>query len=829
MARIVALWIVLLSVTTARVTWGLVSEAKEDNCILSFVVPRDKMKSSCELDEKVMRRLNSMEIKVNLYKQEVADLQLLLEKERQLNAEKLDRLEQEFHSRSSEDEINMLVNNRLDNLEKSLDQIQPDLTSIAKLRHVNGASDKSGLPFNTIDTNADATPAFIKSLVQSEMKTAVENLTKKLESYVQEQVVLYNQLFRMYPKRTDNQNSQTTQPSVNLKDKPKTIAPERTLPMLNDKGMRADFEKILSKVDDTGDQIAKHVGIYIKNMTVPHAHSPATESPIDEGPATESPNGESPAKEIPVAGSPVPESTIEPNTTANFTGISLTNEPEIVLKDDLSEANDSFSGANNTVLNDTKETEVHAPVNKDITAARIGTQQSDADKSNTTATDAAHTEHPEPTEHVSKFRNDSEEEKNWTENMIRDQIDKQKEMEEKLRGEITAMLYSPLAEVLSIVEKKATALEEKLKVQDDKTQQATKDINSRVRELDQNLKAATLQMESLSEGFKDVFAKLDKIKPLEILINEIKKNVTSTSLTRSTLELDEQNKKLNKMQRLMEIYQHTFDHFKNETKVEYREIRQIFEKEFNNLRTSSKTLQENLTTVVSSAVGKLNDTLRSKIKDINQQIDEKMTLVQVDLDRLERKLNNKNRTKIEREEEMQRTVHELANKQRDFKKMVDHLEQQTAALGGDINATAKQVLDLKTEVKLNVLEEWLKLSFEYDASRTDCHGDQYVKKLNYKNVRLVGVVLCSPTRYKILLSNSLNSKFLNVGDNIGLGEDHCEFVGARNHSTIKLSPARGAYFSQGFARSNWGQEPTLGSLNAIKPSPDWYECGVTIP
>lgn len=33
----------------------------------------------------------------------------------------------------------------------------------------------------------------------------------------------------------------------------------------------------------------------------------------------------------------------------------------------------------------------------------------------------------------------------------------------------------------------------------------------------------------------------------------------------------------------------------------------------------------------------------------------------------------------------------------------------------------------------------------------------------------------------------------------------------------------------GYARNHWGQELVITYLNAIKPSPHWYECGVKIP
>ncbi|XP_047432936.1 target of Nesh-SH3-like isoform X2 [Mugil cephalus] len=68
---------------------------------------------------------------------------------------------------------------------------------------------------------------------------------------------------------------------------------------------------------------------------------------------------------------------------------------------------------------------------------------------------------------------------------------------------------------------------------------------------------------------------------------------------------------------------------------------------------------------------------------------------------------------------------------------------------------------------------WTQFPFRTD-SYSDCHGKQYVKRTWYR--KFVGVQLCNSLRYKIYLSDSLNGKFYNVGDQTGFGEDHCQFV-----------------------------------------------------
>uniref|UniRef100_A0A4W5MQP2 ABI family, member 3 (NESH) binding protein b n=1 Tax=Hucho hucho TaxID=62062 RepID=A0A4W5MQP2_9TELE len=68
---------------------------------------------------------------------------------------------------------------------------------------------------------------------------------------------------------------------------------------------------------------------------------------------------------------------------------------------------------------------------------------------------------------------------------------------------------------------------------------------------------------------------------------------------------------------------------------------------------------------------------------------------------------------------------------------------------------------------------WTQFPFKTD-SYSECNGKQYVKRTWYR--KFVGIQLCNSLRYKIYLSDSLNGKFYNIGDQTGHGEDHCQFV-----------------------------------------------------
>lgn len=124
---------------------------------------------------------------------------------------------------------------------------------------------------------------------------------------------------------------------------------------------------------------------------------------------------------------------------------------------------------------------------------------------------------------------------------------------------------------------------------------------------------------------------------------------------------------------------------------------------------------------------------------------------------------------------------------------------------------------------------WTQFPFKADAY-SECNGKQYVKRTWYR--KFVGIQLCNSLRYKIYLSDSLNGKFYNIGDQSGYGEDHCQFVDSflDGRTGTQLSadqlPSR-----QGFVRA-LRQEPVhfgdIGGKSHITYV-GWYECGTPIP
>ncbi|XP_046886790.1 target of Nesh-SH3-like isoform X8 [Hypomesus transpacificus] len=124
---------------------------------------------------------------------------------------------------------------------------------------------------------------------------------------------------------------------------------------------------------------------------------------------------------------------------------------------------------------------------------------------------------------------------------------------------------------------------------------------------------------------------------------------------------------------------------------------------------------------------------------------------------------------------------------------------------------------------------WTQFPFKTD-SYSDCNGKQYVKRTWYR--KFVGVQICNSLRYKIYLSDSLNGKFYNIGDQTGHGEDHCQFVDSfldgRTGTQVRADqlPAREGYYrAMRQEPVNFGQIGGRSHINYVS----WYECGTPIP
>ncbi|XP_036420988.1 ABI family, member 3 (NESH) binding protein b isoform X10 [Colossoma macropomum] len=124
---------------------------------------------------------------------------------------------------------------------------------------------------------------------------------------------------------------------------------------------------------------------------------------------------------------------------------------------------------------------------------------------------------------------------------------------------------------------------------------------------------------------------------------------------------------------------------------------------------------------------------------------------------------------------------------------------------------------------------WTQFPFRTD-SYSECNGKQYVKRTWYR--KFVGIQLCNSLRYKIYLSDSLNGKFYNIGDQTGHGEDHCQFVDSfLDGRTGTQLPADQLPARTGFYRAVRQEPVHFGQIggNSHITYVAWYECGTPIP
>ncbi|XP_051549529.1 target of Nesh-SH3-like isoform X2 [Myxocyprinus asiaticus] len=124
---------------------------------------------------------------------------------------------------------------------------------------------------------------------------------------------------------------------------------------------------------------------------------------------------------------------------------------------------------------------------------------------------------------------------------------------------------------------------------------------------------------------------------------------------------------------------------------------------------------------------------------------------------------------------------------------------------------------------------WTQFPFKTD-SYSECNGKQYVKRTWYR--KFVGIQLCNSLRYKIYLSDSLNGKFYNIGDQTGHGEDHCQFVDSfLDGRTGTQLPADQLPDRPGYFRAMRQEPVNFGQIggNSHITYVAWYECGTPIP
>ncbi|XP_050409623.1 uncharacterized protein LOC126824439 [Patella vulgata] len=409
------------------------------------------------------------------------------------------------------------------------------------------------------------------------------------------------------------------------------------------------------------------------------------------------------------------------------------------------------------------------------------------------------------------------------------------QLEEMLKKEIKDVLNNQIEAVISLVKKQQSVHD----TYDEEVDNLSDQHLSDVKYLNDKLTTVELTITSITQTMDDFYSKTVKLQPLPTLFEELKKNLTENSVTKSTGDsqstietLDEHAKTLRKMERLAEIFQRSLEHYRNESKATYAELERKISSESNMMKTLRETVVKNVGAIIDTQIAHQNTTIKSQLTEMQSlltSLEDQNVLMQVDLGTTERKLKTK-MSKIDQDLKIaKQDIQSLGFSQGKVQKKQESLEKQVISF--QANNDVKKRLDmLELEFKLSLTSDWVEYQFSYDSSRTDCFGQQFIKRTKYKVGRFVGVVLCDKNRYKILLGQNLMDKFLSIGDEGGLGQDHCEYVGSNPNAIVTISNLNKSFKQdKGYIRSNWGDEPRIGLLGFLHHSPFWYECGITIP
>ncbi|KAL8614279.1 hypothetical protein ACOMHN_007617 [Nucella lapillus] len=831
--RVVTVTVLTTVVTllTTRPCAAMDFHGMEDNCILSFVVPRDKVKSSCDMEDRVIRRLNAMETKVTLYKQHVQELQEQLSKERELHRHRLDDLQERLTDRDAS-LADAGMQKRIQVLEEELRKIRTTMASSARPtpgpvpgdgHHGRGGGVGVMPAGRSREEEEKVVTVLVKTVVRSEVKKLFDNYTHYVGRYVRDQALAFNQIINMVPRQGDqsfhnNRNNHHLPPKwPNSKINRNEIERQSTTPPPLDREALEELEDIRNRLNNTGRKMVDHVQNVLNSKSLPTTLKPPTTPPAASGGVTDSsvPPSMPPHNDH----DPIKDNLIEINETASGDANETASELNLaMLFTQL--ANDS---AHN--LDAPSSPESDSSPSKDIASAQSRmSYNADLNKL------------PDPEEAGSGGGRPEEVDPNVSGNwqgMVHDQIDGQ--LQQKLmRTQMQELLEAQVREVVSLVTKHASMMDTKLTDHEHKFGQLEQRLTADIKHLSQEVSGLQLEMTSVSQGLQALYSRVDSLDHLQTTVNELSRNVSQDGGSRLLASLlDEQGKKVRKMERLTGIYKQSLEHYRNDSKMELRALKEVMGVRVNSLVSQQTDLYTNLTDQARATAQQLNTTTRARLEEIKQRVqvmEDNSLLQQIDLSSFERQLKSKT-AKNERDlGRVSGEVGELKQKTRNLQKNLNSVMTGQGHLSRALNATSGRMQQLKIEVQLNVLDDWVPYEFDYMKTRTDCFGAQFIRKSGFKVGRLVGVVLCTQDRYKIFLGQNLDDTFRNIGDDSGMGEDHCQFVNAKSMSRVRVSPFRTSTETEpGFVRTHWNQEPRHELLNIIRPSPAWYECGVSIP
>ncbi|RUS87113.1 hypothetical protein EGW08_005113 [Elysia chlorotica] len=774
------------------------SPDNEENCVLSFVVPRDKMKSSCDVEAKVQRRISAVETRADVYRQQVTKLSSQLQQQLLDNAARLARVEAALGSRPKSDTGPTLgeLSERLAVLERNMNRMYANMivtsassdSQEAKGPRVESAS--SGRLFTdspwdgkTVDGHerlALLKGGDIESLVKSIVQAEVKKLTADFRDKVQE----YDKVFSLFLPADSGvfrAGDDSFASSGRMEKLIKEVLKETT--GVHD-GTDSKMQELKSDVDSAWENVSEEIAEFIENMTREEGADPG-----DQG--------------------------------------------ELYLLDDvLSETNDSFSG-DGPDFNVTESPEDGAQ-DFNIGTTRIGHQggqavTSGAASGNSVGSAAAQ----------EKLRAGGASLPGW----MGDQTvgGQPRAEEERFKSEIRALMVQPLARVVHLVEQQAASLRDEIKLQDVRARDSLGEVTTRLDSLAGRAEAVELSVGSLAVRVQDSQAALGRVSELQVEVHELKKNLSrsvsflngaaTAGLSREDASiLEKHGKHLHKLDRLVNLFNNTLQHYSNEMVHRFKSLQPYLAQKMAQTHEKIETNTDEMHASLVQAMTRVNETLQRNTLRI-QMVEDSIANAQIDTtlarNQFERQLQQATGGLGDLRSEFDR----LASSHRDNRRKISRLEGHQREMAASVADTSNKLTDLQRDLRLRLSQDWVPLSFQYDASRSGCFGDQYVRRLEGQaEAGYVGVMLCSATRYKIFLSKALDGTFYNVGDTRGMGEDHCEFVGAGPDSEVKVSDPETRFdIVTGYSRKNYGDPLVLSKINLLKPSPTWYECGVSIP
>lgn len=245
---------------------------------------------------------------------------------------------------------------------------------------------------------------------------------------------------------------------------------------------------------------------------------------------------------------------------------------------------------------------------------------------------------------------------------------------------------------------------------------------------------------------------------------------TSKSLKSLSSKVEAQKHKVTILDRFSNIFQQTLQHYRNESNRFKDEIVHRLNSSDSTMQSEVNSLRKILTQMNSSKINSTDMRL--------QEVEELVFLIQT--------------SSFDTREEITELRDRVRSDYIQIHRITDKLKDQIgSSLASQLllNTTMSKISQSFRKIQTQaVMDEnnWAEYNFHYVGENNECFGKHYIRKTVGPSSLLVGVILCTSDKYKIVLGESLEGNFLDIGDQHGFGEDHCEFVGADSEYEVEV-------------------------------------------